>query len=60
MPSIIKAARLVGASDTYDLILSASTSVVFCCSNFSFNSIDSSFKVLVNFSNSSFNLASSQ
>ncbi len=53
MPSIINAARLVGASDTYDLILTASTSVDFCSSNRLFHSINSLF------SNFSFTILSS-
>ncbi len=47
IPSIINAAKLVGASDNNDLILSASISVDFCSSNCLFNSINSSFNFII-------------
>ena len=47
IPSIINAAKLVGASDNNDLILSASVSVDVCSSNCLFNSINSSFNLII-------------
>ena len=54
VPSIISAARFVGASDTHDLILSASTSVDFCSDNSSSNFSNTSLYFVILRSASSF------